>query len=160
MPLRIVRGWRAAQPQDFSHLLPVTDGGDGFGKVIIASRRSGSSEYLWIDAVRRALAGTDGEEIIHDNHAHSCARANGRAAEMRSEDNVSQLAKAGFELWLALEDIQSCAGNTFGLKRPHQRRFVNDRAAARVDQKHGRLHQRELFLAEQMMRVGIVGDVQ
>jgi glycerate kinase len=51
----IARGWREARPKDFLDLLPMSDGGDGFGEVLSgllgASRRS----VMTLDAAHRPL---------------------------------------------------------------------------------------------------------
>src|SRR5580658_1595116 len=51
----IARGWRKARPKDFLELLPMSDGGDGFGEVLSgllgASRRS----VMTLDAAHRPL---------------------------------------------------------------------------------------------------------
>ncbi len=51
----IARGWREARPRDFLELLPMSDGGDGFGEVLSgllgASRRS----VMTLDAAHRPL---------------------------------------------------------------------------------------------------------
>src|ERR1035437_2624154 len=93
--------------------------------------RNGSTQHLRVNAVRRTLAGADGEEIVHSDHAHLRARADGRAAEMRGEHDVLKFAKSGFELRLVFEDVQSRSRNAFGLQCPHQRRFVNHCTARR-----------------------------
>src|SRR5450759_1766369 len=40
------------------------------GTVVMLDSRANSTQHLRVDAVRRTLAGADGEEIIHGNHAH------------------------------------------------------------------------------------------
>lgn len=54
---------------------------------------------------------------------------------MRREHDVLKLAKSGFEFRLAPEYVQARARNAFGSQRPHQSRFINCRAASRVDHK-------------------------
>ena len=54
--------------------------------------RNNSIEHLRVDAVRRALTGARDEKIVHGDHPHLGARADGRAAEMWSEHDVLKFA--------------------------------------------------------------------
>ena len=49
----IARGWRKARPHDFLDLLPMSDGGDGFGDVTSALLRAGSRRVRTVDAAHR-----------------------------------------------------------------------------------------------------------
>jgi glycerate kinase len=51
----IGRGWLRVRPQDSIHLLPVTDGGDGFGEVISALMGAGSRTVRAVDAAHRPV---------------------------------------------------------------------------------------------------------
>ncbi len=49
----IARGWRKARPEDFLDLLPMSDGGDGFGEVTSALLRAGRQRVKTVDAAHR-----------------------------------------------------------------------------------------------------------
>src|SRR5437867_11593870 len=49
----IARGWRKARPQDSLNLLPITDGGDGFGGVISALLDAKPQSVKTMDAAHR-----------------------------------------------------------------------------------------------------------
>ena len=49
----VVRGWRQVRPEDQLHLLPMSDGGDGFGEVISALLRAGPQTVKTEDAAHR-----------------------------------------------------------------------------------------------------------
>ena len=51
----IARGWRMVRPQDPIHLLPMTDGGDGFGDVFSALLDAGVHTVKTIDAAHRSI---------------------------------------------------------------------------------------------------------
>ncbi len=51
----IARGWRTVRPQDSASLLPMTDGGDGFGEVISALLDARIHTVKTIDAAHRPL---------------------------------------------------------------------------------------------------------
>jgi glycerate kinase len=65
----IARGWRKARPQDHLELLPMSDGGDGFGEVlgglhkarvrsartVDAARRKCSAPWWWVPSTRTAI---------------------------------------------------------------------------------------------------------
>ncbi len=51
----IARGWRTVRPQDSSRLLPMTDGGDGFGEVISALMDAGVHTVKTLDAAHRPI---------------------------------------------------------------------------------------------------------
>jgi glycerate 2-kinase len=54
----IARGWRKARPKDQFTLLPMSDGGDGFGQVISALLRAKPQIVRTIDAAHRPCAAT------------------------------------------------------------------------------------------------------
>ena len=49
----IARGWRSARPQDALDLLPMSDGGDGFGEVTSALLRAKAQRVKTVDAAHR-----------------------------------------------------------------------------------------------------------
>lgn len=49
----IARGWRKARPQDLLDLLPMSDGGDGFGEVVSARLRARPMILKTVDAAHR-----------------------------------------------------------------------------------------------------------
>ncbi len=49
----IARGWRKARPQDALDLLPMSDGGDGFGEILGALLHAGSQTVRTVDAAHR-----------------------------------------------------------------------------------------------------------
>src|SRR5437867_4090926 len=49
----IARGWRKARPHDSLDLLPITDGGDGFGAVISGLLNAKSQSVKTMDAAHR-----------------------------------------------------------------------------------------------------------
>jgi len=51
----IARGWLAARPQDSVELLPITDGGDGFGEVLGSLLGAGVRTAKTVDAAHRPL---------------------------------------------------------------------------------------------------------
>src|ERR1017187_3410587 len=51
----IARGWRTVRPQDSSRLLPMTDGGDGFGEVISALLDARIHNVKTFDAAHRPI---------------------------------------------------------------------------------------------------------
>jgi glycerate kinase len=51
----IARGWRMARPQDSICLLPMTDGGDGFGEVMSALLGAGIHSVKTIDSAHRPI---------------------------------------------------------------------------------------------------------
>src|SRR5437667_7797685 len=50
----IARGWRRARPQDSLALLPMSDGGDGFGEVISKLLRAQVQTIRTVDAAHRS----------------------------------------------------------------------------------------------------------
>ncbi|MGO8699744.1 MAG: glycerate kinase [Limisphaerales bacterium] len=53
----MARGWRKARPQDRLELLPMSDGGDGFGEVLSALLKARAREQPTLDALHRPLRG-------------------------------------------------------------------------------------------------------
>lgn len=53
--IAIARGWRTVRPQDSSRLLPMTDGGDGFGEVISALLDANVHTVKTVDAAHRPI---------------------------------------------------------------------------------------------------------
>ena len=51
----IACGWRTVRPQDSSCLLPMTDGGDGFGEVISALLDAGIHTIKTLDAAHSPI---------------------------------------------------------------------------------------------------------
>ncbi|MEY2410031.1 MAG: glycerate 2-kinase, partial [Verrucomicrobiota bacterium] len=51
----IARGWRAARPDDTLELLPMSDGGDGFGEVIGRLLNAEAQSVKTVDAANRPL---------------------------------------------------------------------------------------------------------
>lgn len=49
----IARGWRTSRPRDTLELLPMSDGGDGFGQVVAGLCGADELEFQTIDAARR-----------------------------------------------------------------------------------------------------------
>jgi glycerate kinase len=49
----IARGWRKARPKDQLHLLPMSDGGDGFGEVVSTQLRAKAQTVKTVDAAHR-----------------------------------------------------------------------------------------------------------
>src|SRR4051812_16193097 len=49
----IARGWRKARPQDSLRLVPMTDGGDGFGEVLSALLKAKVQLIKTVDAAHR-----------------------------------------------------------------------------------------------------------
>ena len=56
----IARGWRRARPDDVVDLLPITDGGDGFGEVTRELLRARTQTVPTVDAAHRAAAARGG----------------------------------------------------------------------------------------------------
>lgn len=56
----IARGWRSARPQDKLELLPMSDGGDGFGDVISRLIGAAPQSVKTVDAAHRPLESTWG----------------------------------------------------------------------------------------------------
>ena len=52
----IARGWRGARPDDFLEVLPMSDGGDGFGEVTSALLQARSRRVKTVDAAHRSCA--------------------------------------------------------------------------------------------------------
>src|SRR5208282_1117021 len=51
----IARGWRKARPKDSLDLLPMSDGGDGFGEVLSGLRGADRRVVRTLDAAHRPL---------------------------------------------------------------------------------------------------------
>lgn len=51
----IARGWRAGRPMDELELLPISDGGDGFGGALSGLLRAGAQMVSTVDAAHRRL---------------------------------------------------------------------------------------------------------
>jgi glycerate 2-kinase len=51
----IARGWRTVRPQDFIRLLPMTDGGDGFGEVFSSLLDARIQKVKTLDAAHRPI---------------------------------------------------------------------------------------------------------
>src|SRR5437867_13000267 len=49
----IAQGWHKVRPQDSLHLLPMTDGGDGFGAVMSSLLHAKSQAIKTVDAAHR-----------------------------------------------------------------------------------------------------------
>ena len=54
----IARGWRAAKPDDRVELLPITDGGDGFGEIVSALLQATPETTKTVDAAHRPCTAT------------------------------------------------------------------------------------------------------
>ena len=54
----IARGWRNVRPGDQLHLLPMSDGGDGFGEVIRSLLHAKAQRVETVDAAQRKLTAT------------------------------------------------------------------------------------------------------
>ena len=54
----IARGWRTARPEDRLDLLPMSDGGDGFGEVMSTLLQASPQKAKTVDASRRACEAT------------------------------------------------------------------------------------------------------
>src|SRR5262249_12856563 len=52
----IARGWRQARPNDQLQLLPITDGGDGFGEVLSSLAGASEQRTRTVDAAHRKCA--------------------------------------------------------------------------------------------------------
>src|SRR5438105_1751898 len=86
-------------------------------------------------------------------HPHRLARLERGRAEMRCEYDVLEREQLFGHHGLALEDVERGAGNVLFREGAGQRRLVHDRPAARVDERRGRLHQRERALVDQVVRL-------
>src|SRR4051812_25127807 len=66
----IAQGWRAVRPEDVLELLPMSDGGDGFGEVLATLNPAEPREVTTLDAAKRPCVATwwwaaaDGTAII------------------------------------------------------------------------------------------------
>lgn len=70
----IAAGWRASRPKDRIELLPMTDGGDGFGAVLGELMEASSERVAAVNAAHRSLSGLwwrsqDGRTAIIDSAA-------------------------------------------------------------------------------------------
>jgi glycerate kinase len=54
----IARGWQRARPDDACELLPISDGGDGFGAVMSAALDAKSQQIKTVDAAHRSCCST------------------------------------------------------------------------------------------------------
>lgn len=54
----IARGWKKYRPDDRLELLPMSDGGDGFGEVLSAALGAKPQKVRTVDAARRAITAT------------------------------------------------------------------------------------------------------
>jgi glycerate kinase len=54
----IAKGWRAAKPQDKIELLPITDGGDGFGEIVGGLLQATPETTKTVDAAHRPCTAT------------------------------------------------------------------------------------------------------
>ena len=54
----IARGWRSARPEDALELLPMSDGGDGFGEIISGLLRAEAQTAKTVDAAHRPVEAT------------------------------------------------------------------------------------------------------
>ena len=79
---------------------------------------------------------------------------------MRRQHDVGQLHEPGRQLGLALVDVEPRAGDDARAQRLHQRRFVHDRPARRVDEVGRGLHQTQAHGVDEVVRGGSVGHVQ
>src|SRR5512137_1321823 len=52
----IARGWELGRPKDALRLLPISDGGDGFGSVLADLRGAAAARSLAVDAKGRRCA--------------------------------------------------------------------------------------------------------
>ena len=66
----------------------------------------------------------------------------------------------GVHLRLVLEHVEPGAGDLLCSERPHQRRFVDDRAARGIDDEGGLLHQSELARADLVAGLRVERRVQ
>ena len=60
---------------------------------------------------------------------------------------------------LILEDVQPCRCDVARLKCLHEGLFVNDGTTGGIDEDSGRLHQCQLPLSDEVVRLGAVGCV-
>ncbi len=110
--------------------------------------------------MRWALAGAGGEEILGGEHPHLGARADGGAAEVRDYDDLVEGVKCGFECGFFFKHVEPRAGDLLGAQGLNEGLFINDGAARGVDEDRGGEHGGELIFPDEMMRFGVVGDVE
>src|ERR1700691_1328503 len=106
-----------------------------------ASSRSLDREHLRVDAIRRMFAGKEGEDVVGDQMRHLLAHLADRAAEMRRQDHVTQLAKILADFRLVFKDVQASAGDLPRGQRLSKCGLIDNRATRRIDQIGGLLHQ-------------------
>src|SRR5579884_1849238 len=81
--------------------------------------------------------------------------------DVRRHDHVVHLEQRVVRVdRLVLENVESGAGQLAGPQRLDQRRLVDDRPAAGIDEVGGRLHQRELRSRDHVARLVVQEDVQ
>src|SRR5579885_3418192 len=68
--------------------------------------QASATEHFWIHRVRRATAGEDIIDARGGQLGHARARLDGRAADVRREDDVVALQKQRMDVGLVLEYIQ------------------------------------------------------
>src|SRR5919108_2957335 len=73
---------------------------------------------------------------------------------MRRQHHVWQVDEARFDHRLTFIDVERSAGDALLFQRLHQRFFVDDRPARRVDEIRGGPHQAKLSSADQMDSLG------
>lgn len=54
----VARGWRGARPADRLEMLPITDGGDGFGEIVSSLMRAKRQTTKTVDAAHRSCTAT------------------------------------------------------------------------------------------------------
>ena len=74
---------------------------------------------------------------------------------MRHRDDSRQAQQAARHPRFVFEHIEPSARDLFRLERAHQCRLIDDRAARRIDDERGRLHQLQLPVANHMTRIVI-----
>ena len=134
----LARGWRQARPGDNLALLPISDGGDGFGELVSACVGAASQEIRTLDAAHRPCVSEWWWEPESRTAIIEAARVNGLAQLPPGKYHPFELDTAGlgaiFEAALAhgarrcLVGIGGSATNDggFGLARALGWSFLND----------------------------------
>src|SRR5476649_1400139 len=94
--------------------------------------------------IRRLATFEHGGHVGGGGVAHHDARRARGAADVRREDHVRELREFGMELRLALEDVETRAGDALRLQRVYEGRVVDHAAARAVYEDRGGLHLRDL----------------
>src|SRR5882672_2148848 len=115
---------------------------------------------LGVEQVGRPLPGERRGEVLRRERGHGRARGARGAADVRHQRDIVEVEKSGVEPRLALEHVEAGRCDALFLERRDQRRVVDDPAAGGVDQDRGRLHQRELLRADQVVARGGIRHVE